>query len=104
MASIPTLDLSNQGITNVGSLKNKEGYYYLNLSSNNLTEIADLEINPFTNLNITNNQISDWSLSEPFAYRLPYGTATIYTSDNPTSSEGTWFKSILTGKGYTVIS
>lgn len=56
------------------------------------------------NLDLSDNQISDWSLSEEFANSLQNGSAGINTTDNPTSSAGTTFKSILESKGYTVIS
>lgn len=78
----------------------------LGLSSNQLTSFNPTIALPtgLQNLGLSDNQIVDWSLSEPWANSLPTGTAYIYTQNNPTSSNGTTFKSILTGKGYNVQS
>ena len=58
------------------------------------------------NINLNNNKISDWSLSESFANAVSETTeySELTTSNNLTSSDGTNFKTILESKGYTVIS
>lgn len=82
------------------------GLQYLSLDNNQITTFNPTIVLPLglQNLYLSSNQITDWSLSEPWANSLPNGTTTIDTRYNLSSSNGTTFKSILTGKGYTVNS
>ena len=82
------------------------GLEYLDLTSNQLTDFNPTIALPtgLQTLYLSYNEIVDWSLSETWANSLPNGTMSIGTNGNPTSSNGTTFKSILTGKGYTVNS
>lgn len=105
------------------------GFYGLFLSHNKLTEFVhnfELPINIYriylnhnllTKFNynysipssleileISNNEISDWSLSEPWANIQNNSSFQVNTNSNITSSEGTNFKNILQSKGLTVYS
>ena len=77
----------------------------LNTININFSNVTQLEY-----LHITNNKISNWSLSEILCNTIntivsnPPNIGVINIYGNITSSEGTNFKSILQGKGWTVNS
>ena len=101
------LDLSSNQITTFNpTLPLPSGLKYLYFNNNQLTDFNPTIALPtgLQTLGLYDNQIIDWSLSEPWANSLPNGTGVIRTRNNPTSSNGTNFKTILESKGYTVIS
>ena len=97
---------SNQITTFNPTIPLPTGLQNLLLENNQITTFNPTQPLPtgLKNLYLNNNQITDWSLSEPWANSLPNGTTNILTYKNLTSSNGTTFKSILTGKGYAVQS
>lgn len=104
LVGISIMSLDNLGITIVHHIS-IIGLTYLEFGGNEIVRFnADMPLfAELTDFDISLNQISDWSLSEEFANSLQNGSTLIHTNNNPTSSEGTTFKSILESKGYTVI-
>lgn len=128
VTGVNLLLLNNNQITNFNPIQPLPiSVEYLNLSDNPITNFNPTHPLPITliglyinntqitqcnltspvptklkTLHLKNNQIEDWSLSEVWINDLPIVSehSVVNTEGNPTSSEGTNFKSILQSKGY----
>ena len=102
------IDFSSQGITDVKAIGNGfEGIQQLRLTDNSLTSFNLVLPLPtsLTTLRLISNDISDWSLLEPWITAQPAFTnpCNIATTDNPTSAIGTTFETIALAKNAIII-